>query len=68
LSNAVDWQFVYIDEDGLLWTSERQSLSLRTYKEEKVIAIYRFLYYIVKCCFEASTPTPSPTSSQELHS
>jgi hypothetical protein len=63
LSNAVDWQFIFIDEDGKLWTSDKISLSLRLYKEVQVLKIYRFLYYVVKCCYEACTPTTTPSSS-----
>ena len=63
LSNAVDWQFIFIDETGKLWTSEKISLSLRLFKEDQVFKVYRFLYYIVKCCYEACTPTSTPTSS-----
>jgi hypothetical protein len=63
LSNAVDWQFIFIDEDGLLWQSEKISLELHTLKEEQVFKIYRLLYYVVKCCFEACTPTTTPISS-----
>jgi hypothetical protein len=63
LSNAIQWQFVLIDEDGLLWRSEEFLLDLRSYNESKVLHVYRFLHYIVKCCYEAFTPPPSMTQS-----
>jgi hypothetical protein len=68
LSNAVIWQFLFIDEQGLLWRSEEISLSLRSYKEAQVLRVYRFLYYVVKCCFEVCTPNTTPASSSvDLH-
>lgn len=63
LSNATTWKFIYIDEDGKLWRSNDFLLNIRSYKEDQILPIYQFLYYIVKCCFEACTPTPSPNSS-----
>jgi len=63
LSNAEVWQFVLIDEDGLLWQSDKFLLDLRSYYEEKVLQVYRMVYYIVKCCHEACTPPPSTASS-----
>ena len=63
LSNAKQWQFVLIDEDGLLWQSDKFLLDLRSYDESKVLQVYRMVYYIVKCCHEACTPPPSTASS-----
>ncbi|KAJ3255462.1 hypothetical protein HK103_006279 [Boothiomyces macroporosus] len=63
LSNATTWKFIYIDEDGKLWRSNDFLLNIRSYKEDQILPIYQFLYYIVKCCFEACTPTPTPNSS-----
>jgi hypothetical protein len=63
LSNAKQWQFVLIDEDGLLWQSEEFLLDLRSYDESKVLQVYRIVHYIVKCCHEACTPPPSMASS-----
>ncbi|KAI8804641.1 hypothetical protein BJ742DRAFT_823665 [Cladochytrium replicatum] len=63
LSNAKQWQFVLIDEDGLLWQSEEFLLDLRSYDESKVWQVYRIVHYIVKCCHEACTPPPSMASS-----
>ncbi len=63
LSNAVDWQFIFIDEKGLLWTSEKISINLHSLKEEQIDKVYRFLYFLVKSCFDACTPTPTPSSS-----
>ncbi len=65
LSNAVDWKFIYIDEDGKLWRSEAFKLNVRVYKEEQVLFIYRFIHYVVKCCFEACSPTPIPPASND---
>ncbi len=63
LSNAKQWQFIHIDEDGLLWRSEDFLLDLRSYDEAKVLQVYRIVHYIVKCCHEAGTPPPSLASS-----
>ena len=63
LSNAKQWQFVLIDEDGLLWQSEEFLLDLRSYDESKVLQVDRIVHYIVKCCHEACTPPPSMASS-----
>ena len=63
LSNAKQWQFVLIDEDGLLWQSEDFLLDLRSYDESKVLQVYRIVHYIVKCCHEACTPPSSTASS-----
>ena len=63
LSNAKQWQFVLIDEDGLLWQSEEFLLDLRSYDESKVLQVYRMVHYIVKCCHEACTPPPSTAFS-----
>ena len=63
LSNATDWQFIFIDEKGFLWTSRKISITLRTLDEEEVVKVYRLLYFLVKCCFDACTPNPTPTSS-----
>ncbi|KAJ3203855.1 hypothetical protein HDU67_009897 [Dinochytrium kinnereticum] len=63
LSNAKLWQFVRIDEDGFLWQSEHFPMDLRSYDEEKVLQVYRIVHYIVKCCHEACTSSPSTASS-----
>ena len=63
LSNATDWKFIYIDEDGKLWRTDKYLLNLRSYNEEQVTFIYRMLHFVVKRCFEACTPNPTPTSS-----
>ena len=63
LSNATDWQFIFIDEKGFLWTSRKISITLRSLDEEEVVKVYRFLYFLVKSCFDACTPNPTPTSS-----
>jgi hypothetical protein len=59
LSNAKTWQFIHIDEQGLLWRSGEILLELREYQEAQVLVIYRMLYYMIKCCFESS-PQVSP--------
>jgi hypothetical protein len=63
LSNATDWKFIYIDEDGKLWRTDKYLLNLRSYNEQQVTFIYRMLHFVVKRCFEACTPNPTPTSS-----
>lgn len=62
LSNAKSWQFIHIDEQGLLWRSGEFLLELREYQEDQVLFIYRMLFYMIKCCFETS-PQVSPTVS-----
>jgi hypothetical protein len=62
LSNSKQWQFVLIDEDGLLWQSEDFQLDLRSYDESKVLQVFRIVHYIVKCCYEVCT-TPTSTAS-----
>ncbi|TPX73444.1 hypothetical protein CcCBS67573_g05293 [Chytriomyces confervae] len=62
LSNAQQWQFVLIDDDGLLWQSGYFLLELRSY-DESVLQVYRIVHYIVKCCHEACTTPASITSS-----
>jgi hypothetical protein len=53
-SDAVDWIFIHIDQKGLLYRSEKYTLDLRTYEEQKIFPIYRMLYYLVDCCFQSS--------------
>jgi hypothetical protein len=54
LSNAESWQFIFINEEGLLWRTEPFFLDLREYEESKVLKVYRILYYLVKSCYESS--------------
>jgi hypothetical protein len=63
LSNAERWEFIFIDERGLLWETNSLSLNLRSFDESEVLMVYRMVYYIVKCCHEACTPLPSTTCS-----
>jgi hypothetical protein len=63
LSNATHWKFIYIDEDGKLWRTNEYLLNLRSYNEQQVTFIYSMLHFVVKRCFEACTPNPTPTSS-----
>ena len=44
LSNATDWKFIHIDEDGKLWRSKVFLLELRSYNQDQVFFIYRLLY------------------------
>ncbi|KAJ2994605.1 hypothetical protein HDV02_001464 [Globomyces sp. JEL0801] len=67
LSNANHWKFIHIDEDGKLWRSNEFLLDLRLYNQDQVVIIYRFLHYVVKCCYESCIPNPTPTSSAELN-
>ena len=63
LSNANRWIFIYIDEKGLLWRAEEISMILRSYDEAQVTNVYRMLYYVTQCCFQACTPKSSPVGS-----
>ena len=65
-SDAVLWEFIHIDEKGLLYRSEKYTLDLHTYEEEKVFPIYRMMYYLVNCCFESSPPVSSADLSKDL--
>jgi hypothetical protein len=68
LSNATNWKFVYIDEDGNLWRSKEYLLEIRFYDEQQVLLLYRVLYFIMSCCFKAITPHSTPnTSTEELN-
>lgn len=63
VTNATTWQFIFIDEDGLLWQSRVIMMNCRRYEEEQGLTIYRMIYYMVKCCYEACTPSPSPVET-----
>jgi hypothetical protein len=63
ISNAQIWRFIFIDEAGLLWKSDPLFMPLDCYDESKVLQVYRIVHYIVKCCYEACTPSPSTASS-----
>ncbi|KAJ3321658.1 hypothetical protein HDV06_003951 [Boothiomyces sp. JEL0866] len=63
LSNATLWQFIFIDEEGLLWTSDEIPLNLRLQSKAQIVKVYRFLYFLVKSCFDACTPNSTPSSS-----
>lgn len=65
LSNATDWQFIYIDIESKLWTSKKLLLSIPLYDEGEIRAVYRFLHAMVKRCFEACTPTNTPSGSSD---
>jgi hypothetical protein len=56
LSNATDWKLIYKDEDGKLWRYEKYLLNLRSYNQEQVLIINRFMYFIVKCALEPALP------------
>jgi hypothetical protein len=59
LSNAENWKFIHIDEDGNLWRSKEFLLELSTYNQDQVLLIYRLLHYLVKCCYESCTTRSS---------
>ncbi|KAJ3229329.1 hypothetical protein HDU78_009103 [Chytriomyces hyalinus] len=63
LTNAEQWKFVLIDDDGLLWQSGYFLLELPSYDKSMVLQVYRIVHYIVKCCHEACTPAPTTASS-----
>ena len=54
ISNARIWQFIFINQQGLLFRSDELFMDIREYQEEQVLKIYRFLYYLVKKCSESS--------------
>ena len=57
LSNATQWRFILIDNDGKLWKSEVYAIDLLSFDEAQVLFVYRFLHYIVTCCFESADET-----------
>ncbi len=61
VSNAEFWKFKFIDDRGRLWDMGHLTLELDYYNESKVLAVYRMLHHLVKCCYEACTP-PSPVA------
>ncbi|KAJ3238828.1 hypothetical protein HDU78_003315 [Chytriomyces hyalinus] len=63
LSNAKLWQFVFINEDGILSQTEEFSLNLHVYDEEVIAKVYGFLFYVVKSCFDSCTLNPTPSGS-----
>ncbi|TPX64872.1 hypothetical protein CcCBS67573_g08287 [Chytriomyces confervae] len=65
LSNATLWQFVFINEDGILRQTEEFSLNLHVDDEEKIAKVYGFLFYVVKSCFDCCTPNLTPSGSVE---
>ncbi|KAJ3328332.1 hypothetical protein HDU76_010154 [Blyttiomyces sp. JEL0837] len=65
LSDATRWQFVFIDEKGLLWQSELFIIDLRSYDQSNVLPVYRTVHHIVKCCHEACT-SPAVSLNQCL--
>ncbi|KAJ3292249.1 hypothetical protein HDU79_001588 [Rhizoclosmatium sp. JEL0117] len=56
LSNAKLWQFVVINEDGILSQTGEFSLNLYVYDDDEISKVYCVLYYVVKCCFDCHTP------------
>ncbi|ORY38223.1 hypothetical protein BCR33DRAFT_720927 [Rhizoclosmatium globosum] len=56
LSNAKLWQFVFINEDGILSQTGEFTLNLYVYDDDEISKVYRVLYYVVKCCFDSHTP------------
>ncbi|KAI9341217.1 hypothetical protein BDR26DRAFT_334014 [Obelidium mucronatum] len=53
-SNAKNWQFIHIDNCGLMWRSSELSLNLGIFPKDEVTKIYRFLYVAVNSCFKAN--------------
>ncbi|EPZ36900.1 hypothetical protein O9G_006078 [Rozella allomycis CSF55] len=62
LTNATDWIFIHIDEDGKLHRSDKFLLNLPYFRENEVFFIYRLLYHVVDQCFRACTPPGSEES------
>ncbi|KAI9329748.1 hypothetical protein BDR26DRAFT_872147 [Obelidium mucronatum] len=51
-SNAKSWQFIHIDNSGLMWRSKELSLDLQEYQQDDVSIVYSFLFFVIKSCFE----------------
>lgn len=54
LSNGSHWQFLLIDKKKRIWKSEVYAINFLPYDEAQVLFVYRFLHYIIKCCFESA--------------
>lgn len=67
VTNASIWVFIYIDQDGHIWESEEYHLGLPYVKTDSILEIYRFVYYLVKCCYQASPPTTPASSSDSMN-
>lgn len=52
VSNAQDWQFISIDEAGLLWRSKRIFLDLQSADKSDILNVYCHLHFLVKFSFE----------------
>ncbi len=60
ISNATNWIFIRIDESGQLWRSKKVILNIPSYYSDEVDTVYRMLYHVVKCCYDACTPDTTP--------
>jgi hypothetical protein len=63
-SNASDWKFIYIDNDGQVWVSDKFTLGIPMVRDELILTVYRFVHFIVTQCYLCSTQT-TPVQSHE---
>lgn len=54
VSNAFQWQFLLIDKKARIWKTELYAINLLPYDEAQVLFVYRFLHYVIKCCYESA--------------
>ena len=50
---ASHWEFIHVDSTGKLWRSPVQLVELLRFDENQIFKLYRFLYHVVKCCFDS---------------
>jgi hypothetical protein len=69
LSNANNWKFIHINNDGQLFVSGKYFSGIPTMcTEDQISTIYRIIHHIVKQAYESSpttTPVQSALNSQE---
>lgn len=60
LSNAIQWMFIHVDQSGYVKISRLILLGIaRNFVDlEQAHEVDRFIAHIVKCAFDASSPTP----------
>jgi hypothetical protein len=65
LSNANNWKFIHIDNDGQLFVSDQYVLQIPTvWSEGEICTIYRIIHHIVLQSY-LSSPTTTPNQSTE---
>ena len=63
LSDAMHWKFIFIDDSGKLWRSDEHTVQLMFYDKEGILPVYRFLYCLIKRCFESCQKAISPRAN-----